>query len=96
MGYIPTERIFTCVETGHKYRLYIHPEKKNNKLISEIGHSPEFGFYASSFAQTIKLNTGKIVELQAMSFYALKEVERVTHRKLLQSGDTYLKRFSKI
>ncbi len=96
MGYIPTERIFTCVETGHKYRLYTHPEKKGNTLISEIGHSPEFGFYASSFAQRIKLNTGKIVELQPMSFYALKEGEQVTHRKLLQSGDTYLKRFSKI
>ncbi len=93
MGYTPTERIFTCVETGHKYRLYTHPEKKGNTLISEIGHSPEFGFYASSFAQRIKLNTGKIVELQAMSFYALKKGEQATHRKFSQIPN---RRFSKI
>lgn len=86
--YTPTNRTFTDVENGIKFRLFVESDKHEFKLFNEAhdGYSQYSyeinGFYICAHTDsTIRLNNGKEISLNTGQFYHLKENERVTQRK---------------
>lgn len=98
----PTQRTFTDVETKEVFRLHTDDNTHVPALISDGSKvhtkgTQVNGFYiAGHTSVTIKLNTGKIIEVCQGEFYNLKEteagiIEEVTHKKY--AG---FKRFTKV
>ena len=87
---VPTQRKYTDHDTKRVYTLYTHPSTHNYELIYDNPKNDlDFakgtsvgGFFLCPFdSVSIKLNTGKIVNLGHGEFYKLKENEQVTHKK---------------
>lgn len=76
-----TNRTFTDIETGKEYALFTSQDSSKYHLIAEQGEHAQ-RYYATAFNQTIKLNTGKVISLDAGTFYELKDGEKVTHQKI--------------
>lgn len=85
-----TNRIFSDVETGEKFRLHVHPETHDFALISDgsekLAKGCEVnGFFICSHCHIeIKLSTEnkpKIVSLNTTQFYNVKFGEKITHKK---------------
>ena len=74
-----TKRSYTDKETGVVYDMYTD---LHNRLRLFNGETECKGFYCCAFTDcTVKLNTGKQVELSMGEFYSYKEGETATHRK---------------
>jgi hypothetical protein len=85
-----TQKVFTDVETGFKFRLYTSNDASNYHLIAEGQHEEIAdgcevnGFYISAHSDvTIRLNTKSEIKLTTNQFYNLKEGEAITHKKYL-------------
>ena len=87
---VPTQRKYTDHETKRVFTLYTHPSTHNYELIYDNPKNDldlakgtgVGGFYLCPFdSVSIKLNTGKVVNLGYGEFYTLKENEQVTHKK---------------
>jgi len=84
-----TQRTYTNVETGFNCRLYTSLDGSKFHLIYEDNEPPapvegtevDRFYLAAHSGATIKLNTGKKLEVSRGEFYNLKEGEQVTHRK---------------
>jgi len=76
-----TNRTFTNAKTGKEYILFTSQDASKDHLITEEGEHAQ-RFYATAYEQTIKLNTGKVISLEAGTFYELKDGEKVTHRRI--------------
>ena len=78
----PTNRFFTNIETGIKYRLCTSQDNSKYHLMN--GNNEVNGFYISAHTGAhIKLNTGKVLFVNSGEFYNLKDGEKVTHRKFI-------------
>ena len=96
---VPTQRKYTDHDTKRVFTLYTHPSTHNYELIYDNpkndldlakGTSVN-GFYLCPFdSVSIKLNTGKVINLSCGEFYALKENEvnlKLTNRVNLSNLD---------
>ena len=85
----PTNRSFTNIETGKKFRLYmdenrefalIYESNKNNMDMAN-GTSVNGWYLSAHTSIDVKINNSKIVKIPNGSFYNLKEGETVTHSR---------------
>jgi len=79
--YHPTKRVYIDVETKESFNLCQHHKTQEFKLISNENTIVNSCYLCACTPSTIKLNTGKIINLDNGEFYNLKEKEVVTHRK---------------
>ena len=87
---VPTQRKYTDHDTKRVFTLYTHPSTHNYELIYDnpkndldmAKGTSVGGFFLCPFdSVSIKLNTGKVINLGYGEFYTLKENEEVTHKK---------------
>lgn len=80
----PTQRTYTNVETGRRYRLFNDSctgamELRAEDEVQEVLNG---AVYLCAFdSVTIRLNNDKRISLGHSEFYALKPGEKVTHQK---------------
>ena len=76
----PTQRTYTDIETGKRFRMYTNHDHDIFKLIcdgEEVGR-----FFACAFdSVTVRLNTGREISLSSGQFCSLKDGELITHKR---------------
>lgn len=89
---VKSKRTYTDIETNKKYDVYVNESTHEKYLIDSENNELKKQFYACAFdSVTIKLNTGKTIDLSFNNMYVCKEGESIIGRKFVG-----FKHFSKI
>ena len=75
---IPSNRYFKCIETGEEFRLYTDPDRGTFELFRGAD-ALEPAYIVHNLSLTLKLSSGRRIELLPFTFYRYKEGEHATH-----------------
>jgi len=79
----PTQRTFINHDTREVFRLYNNDTTGKFCLISETTGQTSQNYYATAFDVEIKLNTLRKIRLCGGEFYAPKQGETITHKRIV-------------